>query len=218
MGAALFSFNSSGACSECKGLGQITIDMVFLDPVKSTCEACSGKRYNREALKYKLNGKSIVDVIEMTINQANDFFNDIEIRRRLQILIDVGLGYLKLGQALSTLSGGECQRIKLVSELQKEGRIYILDEPTTGLHMSDIARIKEIMSRLVDNGNSVIIIEHNLDVINNSDWIIDIEPEGGVAGGEVIFEGPPNQIILKENSHTGQYLKRYIENSQSAFV
>lgn len=210
--AAQFSFNSNGACPVCKGLGYITIDMAFLDSVKSTCEECSGKRFKNEALKYKLHNKSIIDVLEMTINQAKTFFTDTEIQNRLKLLIEVGLGYLKLGQPLSTLSGGECQRIKLSSELQKKGNIYVLDEPTTGLHMSDINKIKEIMNRLVDNGNSLIVIEHNLDIISDSDWVIDIGPEGGIAGGEIIFEGTPTELISIEKSYTGKYLKEYTRN------
>jgi len=211
--AALFSFNSKGACPVCKGLGQITIDMAFLDSVKSTCEVCSGKRYKKDVLQYKLQNKSIVDVLELTINQANTFFKDYEIKNRLQLLIDVGLGYLKLGQSLSTLSGGECQRVKLVSELRKKGNVYILDEPTTGLHMSDIAKIKEIMNTIVDNGNSLIVIEHNLDVISDADWILDIGPEGGVAGGKLVFEGTPQEIVHCKMSHTGRYLSRYVNNA-----
>ncbi|TKG94188.1 excinuclease ABC subunit UvrA [Puteibacter caeruleilacunae] len=210
--AALFSFNSTGACDNCKGLGYITIDMAFLDSVKSTCEECEGKRFKSDVLAYKYNGKTIVDVLEMTINQAKAFFTDTEIKDRLQMLVEVGLGYLKLGQPLSTLSGGECQRIKLASELQKKGNIYILDEPTTGLHMSDINKIKEIMNRLVDNGNSVIVIEHNLDVISDADWIIDMGPEGGIAGGKIVFEGTPNDIIKRTDSFTGQYLYQYTNN------
>lgn len=210
--AAQFSFNSNGACPVCKGLGYITIDMAFLDSVKLTCEECSGKRFKNEALKYKLHNKSIIDVLEMTINQAKTFFTDTEIQNRLKLLIEVGLGYLKLGQPLSTLSGGECQRIKLSSELQKKGNIYVLDEPTTGLHMSDINKIKEIMNRLVDNGNSLIVIEHNLDIISDSDWVIDIGPEGGIAGGKIIFEGTPTELISIEKSYTGKYLKEYTRN------
>ena len=207
--SSLFSFNSKGACPKCNGLGYITIDMAFLDSVKSKCEECDGKRYSKEVLKYKLKEKSIFDILELTINQAYDFFKNSEIQSKLRLLIDVGLGYLKLGQPLSTLSGGECQRVKLASELHKQGNIYIMDEPTTGLHMSDIKKIIELMNKLVDNGNSLIVIEHNLDVINNSDWIIDIGREGGIAGGELIFEGTPGQIIDCEESYTGKYLKDY---------
>jgi excinuclease UvrABC ATPase subunit len=209
--SSLFSFNSKGACKKCNGLGHITIDMAFLDSVKSKCEACDGKRYNKQVLSYKYQGKNIFEVLELTINQAHQFFVHSEIQNKLRLLIDVGLGYLKLGQPLSTLSGGECQRVKLASELHKKGNIYIMDEPSTGLHMSDIHKIIQLMNKLVDNGNSLIVIEHNLDVINNADWLIDIGPEGGISGGELIFEGTPNQIIHCKKSYTGKYLKQYNE-------
>ena len=211
--SSLFSFNSKGACPKCNGLGQITIDMAFLDSVKSKCEACNGKRYNNQVLKYHYQEKNIFEVLELTINQAYHFFIHAEIRSKLQLLLDVGLGYLKLGQALSTLSGGECQRVKLASELHQQGNIYIMDEPTTGLHMSDINKIIELMNKLVTNGNSLLVIEHNLDVINNADWIIDIGPEGGALGGELLFEGTPEQLISYEKSYTGKYLKKYIQKN-----
>jgi len=214
--SSLFSFNSKGACPKCNGLGYITIDMAFLDSVKSKCEECDGKRYSKEVLVYKYNEKNIFEVLELTINQVYQFFENSEIQSKLRLLIDVGLGYLKLGQPLSTLSGGECQRVKLASELHKQGNIYIMDEPTTGLHMSDIKKIIELMNKLVDNGNSLIVIEHNLDVINNSDWIIDIGLEGGIAGGELIFEGTPDQIIDCEISYTGKYLKDYRQRNTNA--
>jgi excinuclease UvrABC ATPase subunit len=183
--------------------------MAFLDSVKTKCEECEGKRYSQEVLKHQYQGKNIFEVLELTINQAYQFFVHAEIRSKLRLLIDVGLGYLKLGQPLSTLSGGECQRVILASELHKKGNIYIMDEPTTGLHMSDIEKIIDLMNQLVDNGNSLIVIEHNLDVINNADWLIDIGPEGGMAGGEVLFEGTPDEIINCENSYTGKYLNDY---------
>ncbi len=207
--SSLFSFNSKGACPKCNGLGYITIDMAFLDSVKSKCEECEGKRYSKDVLKYAYKRKNIFEVLELTINQAYEFFESVEIQSKLKLLIEVGLGYLKLGQPLSTLSGGECQRVKLASELHKQGNIYIMDEPTTGLHMSDIKKIIDLMNKLVDNGNSLIVIEHNLDVINNSDWIIDIGREGGIAGGELIFEGTPDQITDCEDSYTGKYLNDY---------
>jgi len=172
--AALFSFNSKGACETCQGLGVIYTDVAFLDEVKTPCETCGGKRFKDEVLAYKLNGKSISDVLGMSVRQALDFFTIKEIVRKLQALSDVGLDYLTLGQPLSTLSGGECQRIKLASELQKKGSIYVMDEPTTGLHMSDISNFLGIINRLVDSGNTVIVIEHNVDVIKNADWIIDM--------------------------------------------
>ncbi len=204
--AGLFSFNSKGACETCQGLGVIYTDVAFLDEVKTPCEACGGKRFKDEVLAYKLNGKSISDVLGMSVRQALDFFSIKEIVRKLQALSDVGLDYLTLGQPLSTLSGGECQRIKLASELQKKGSIYVMDEPTTGLHMSDISNFLVIINRLVDSGNTVIVIEHNQDVIKNADWIIDMGPEGGNKGGKVIFEGTPRQLLSARHSLTSAYL------------
>ncbi|MDF2836173.1 MAG: thiamine transporter permease [Paenibacillus sp.] len=203
----LFSFNSKGACENCQGLGVIYMDLSFLDSVKLPCDVCGGKRFKEEVLEYKLNGKSIADVLGMTVEQALDFFTIKEVVRKLQAMSDVGLTYITLGQPLSTLSGGECQRIKLASELHKNGSIYVMDEPTTGLHMSDIGALMGIMNRLVDAGNTVIVIEHNLDVISQADWIIDMGPDGGSRGGQVVFEGTPDRIIHAENSITGKYLK-----------
>ncbi|TBL79055.1 ATP-binding cassette domain-containing protein [Paenibacillus thalictri] len=203
----LFSFNSKGACENCQGLGVVYTDLAFLDSVKLPCEVCGGKRFKEEVLAYKLNGKSIAEVLEMTVEQALEFFQLKEVVRKLQAMSDVGLNYITLGQPLSTLSGGECQRIKLASELHKKGSIYVMDEPTTGLHMSDIGHLLEIMNRLVDAGNTVIVIEHNLDVISQADWIIDMGPDGGSKGGRVVFEGPPSQIVHAEQSITGRYLK-----------
>jgi excinuclease ABC A subunit len=202
----LFSFNSKGACENCQGLGVIYMDLSFLDSVKLPCDVCGGKRFKEEVLEYKLNGKSIADVLEMTVEQALDFFSIKEVVRKLQAMSDVGLAYITLGQPLSTLSGGECQRIKLASELHKNGSIYVMDEPTTGLHMSDIGSLMGIMNRLVDAGNTVIVIEHNLEVISQADWIIDMGPDGGSRGGQVVFEGTPEQIIYAEQSITGKYL------------
>lgn len=203
----LFSFNSKGACENCQGLGVVYADIAFLDTVKLPCEVCGGKRFKEEVLEYKLNGKSIAEVLEMTVEQALVFFELKEVVRKLQAMSDVGLNYITLGQPLSTLSGGECQRIKLASELHKKGSIYVMDEPTTGLHMSDIGHLLAIMNRLVDAGNTVIVIEHNLDVISQADWIIDMGPDGGSKGGQVVFEGKPTQIIHAEQSITGKYLK-----------
>lgn len=169
-----------------------------------------GKRFKEEVLAFKLNGKSIADVLGMNIEQALEYFDSKEIVKKLQAMSDVGLNYLTLGQPLNTLSGGECQRIKLASELHKKGSIYVMDEPTTGLHMSDTDHLLVIMNRLVDAGNSVIVIEHNLDIIKNADWIIDMGPEGGNKGGEVIFEGTPDQIINAKESLTGEYIKNSI--------
>jgi excinuclease ABC A subunit len=205
--AGLFSFNSKGACENCKGSGVIYTDLAFLDGVKTPCEVCEGRRFKEEVLAYTLNGKSVSDVLALTVAQALDFFTKREIVRKLQAMSDVGLDYLTLGQPLSTLSGGECQRIKLASELHKRGSIYVLDEPTTGLHMSDITHLLAIMDRLVDGGNTVIVIEHNMDVIRNADWIIDLGPEGGNKGGRVVFAGPPVELLDVAESLTSRYLQ-----------
>ncbi|WP_127535751.1 ATP-binding cassette domain-containing protein [Paenibacillus illinoisensis] len=202
----LFSFNSKGACDNCQGLGVLYTDLSFLDSVKLPCDVCEGRRFKDEVLEYKLGGKSIAEVLEMTVEQALEFFQLKEVVRKLQAMSDVGLNYITLGQPLSTLSGGECQRIKLASELHKKGSIYVMDEPTTGLHMSDIGHLLDIMNRLVDAGNTVIVIEHNLDVISQADWIIDMGPDGGSKGGQVVYEGIPSQIIRAEQSITGRYL------------
>ncbi|KPV52811.1 thiamine ABC transporter permease [Kouleothrix aurantiaca] len=205
--ASLFSFNSKGACENCQGLGVIYADLGFLSGVKTPCEICGGKRFKDEVLAYTYNGKTITDVLEMSVQQALRFFEIKEIVKRLQALSDVGLDYLSLGQPLSTLSGGECQRIKLASELHKKGSVYVMDEPTTGLHMSDIGHLLEVMNRLVDAGNSVIVIEHNLHVIKNADWIVDMGPEGGSKGGRVMFEGTPTDLLDAKDSLTGAYLR-----------
>jgi excinuclease UvrABC ATPase subunit len=204
---SLFSFNSEGACENCQGLGVIYTEIPAMGEVKSPCEICEGKRFKDEVLAYKLNGKSINDVLGMTVKQALEYFKIDKITSKLQAMSDVGLGYLTLGQPLSTLSGGECQRIKLASELHKQGSIYVLDEPTTGLHMSDISHLLEIMNRLVDAGNTVIAIEHNMSVIKNADWIIDMGPEGGVKGGKVMFEGTPKQLLTAKTSLTSEYIR-----------
>jgi excinuclease UvrABC ATPase subunit len=205
--ASLFSFNSEGACENCQGAGVTYTDLAFLDGIKIPCEICQGKRFKEQVLTYLLDGKSIADVLNLTIKDALDFFQQKEIKKKLQALCDVGLDYLTLGEPLSTLSGGECQRIKLASELHKKGSIYVLDEPTTGLHMSDIDHLLAIINRLVDSGNSVIVIEHNLSVIKNADWIIDMGPEGGHKGGRVIFEGTPKDLLSAKESITSLYLR-----------
>ena len=202
----LFSFNSTGACENCQGAGVIYTDLAFLDGVQTPCEVCQGKRFKEEVLAMKLADKSISDVLEMTVDQALEYFDQKEILRTLQAMSDVGIGYLTLGQPLNTLSGGECQRIKLASELHKKGSVYVMDEPTTGLHMSDIEHLLAIMNRLVDAGNTVIVIEHNLDIIRNADWIIDMGPEGGSKGGEVLFEGTPRALLDAPQSLTSQYI------------
>jgi len=204
--AGLFSFNSKGACENCNGLGVVYTVLSFFERIKSPCEVCGGKRFKDEVLDYKLNGKSIVDVLEMTVRQALDFFTIPEITRTLQTMSDVSLDYLTLGQPLDTLSGGECQRIKLASELHKEGSIYVMDEPTTGLHKSDMIHLLALMNKLVDGDNTVIVIEHNMDVVRNADWVIDLGPEGGSKGGEVVFAGTPAHLKQAKQSITSQYI------------
>ena len=204
--AGLFSFNSTGACDNCKGAGFLTQNLGFLDDAKTPCDVCGGKRFKDEVLEYKYNGKSITEVLELTMSQANEFFDLPEIAKQLQALNDVGLEYLTLGQPLSTLSGGECQRIKLASELHKKGSVYVLDEPTTGLHISDITRLHQLINRLVDKGNTVITIEHNVDIIRQADWIIDLGPEGGDKGGKIMFEGTPADLIKSKKALIANYL------------
>ena len=205
--ASLFSFNSKGACETCQGLGVIYTDLAFLSEIKTPCEVCGGKRFKDEVLAYKLDGKSISDVLAMNVQQALEFFKLKEVVRKLKAMSDVGLDYLSLGQPLSTLSGGECQRIKLATELHKKGSVYVMDEPTTGLHMSDIGHLLGVMNRLVDAGNSVVVIEHNLHVIKNADWIIDVGPEGGSKGGTIMFEGTPKDLLKAKKSLTSPYLR-----------
>ncbi len=204
--AGLFSYNSEGACEACKGRGFIETDLSFMDSVETLCEECGGKRFKLEVLDYKYNNKSIVDVLDMTIAEAIDFFEQKEIKNKLKHIVEVGLHYMTLGQPLDTLSGGECQRLKIAKELSKKGNIYIMDEPTTGLHMSDITSILNIIDHLVDKGNTVIVIEHNLDVIRNADWIIDVGVEGGSKGGQILFEGTPDALKNCKESITARYL------------
>ena len=204
--AGLFSFNSKGACDNCKGAGFLTTDLGFLDDAKTPCDVCGGKRFKDEVLAYKYHGKSITEVLALTMAEANEFFDLPDIAQKLQALNDVGLEYLTLGQPLSTLSGGECQRIKLASELHKKGSIYVLDEPTTGLHISDIARLNKLIDRLIEDGNTVITIEHNVNVIRQADWIIDLGPEGGDKGGKVMFEGTPRELLGAKHSLMSKYL------------
>ncbi len=211
-----FSFNvSGGRCEHCKGAGLRTIEMNFLPDVYVQCEVCGGKRYNRETLEIRYKGKSISDVLDMTINEAVDFFESMpKLYKKLQTLQEVGLGYITLGQQSTTLSGGEAQRVKLATELSRTdtgNTLYILDEPTTGLHFEDIRVLLEVLQKLVDKGNSVLIIEHNMDVIKVADWIIDMGPDGGRAGGKVIFSGTPEQLVLQKDSFTGQYLREELD-------
>ena len=210
-----FSFNvKGGRCEACRGDGIIKIEMHFLPDVYVPCEVCHGTRYNRETLEITYKDKNIADVLNMTVEEALAFFENIpKIKRKIQTLYDVGLGYITLGQSATTLSGGEAQRIKLAAELQKrsDGKsVYIMDEPTTGLHVDDINRLLKVIQRLVDLGDTVVIIEHNLDVIKSADYIIDLGPEGGIGGGEVIATGTPEEIVNIGTSHTGRYLKPYL--------
>jgi excinuclease ABC subunit A len=216
-----FSFNvRGGRCETCKGDGTIKIEMHFLPDVYVPCETCKGKRYNRETLEVRFKGKSIADVLEMSIEEALSFFAKIpKIRRRLQTLHDVGLDYVKLGQPATTLSGGEAQRVKLSAELSKVATgktLYILDEPTTGLHFADIEKLLDVLQRLVDSGNTVLVIEHNLDVIKQADWIVDLGPEGGEAGGELLATGTPEEVAEVEGSFTGQFLRAALPSAAAA--
>jgi excinuclease ABC subunit A len=214
--AGRFSFNvKGGRCEKCEGDGVLKIEMHFLPDIYVTCEQCKGKRYNRETLEVHYKGKSISDVLAMTVEEALELFGPIPVlANKLQTLSDVGLGYIRLGQSSTTLSGGEAQRVKLGKELSKRptGRtVYILDEPTTGLHLKDIQKLLEVIERLMDAGNTVIVIEHNLDVIKTADWILDLGPEGGAAGGTIIAQGTPEQVARDRASITGQYLKPYLK-------
>ncbi|MGI8587086.1 MAG: ATP-binding cassette domain-containing protein [Chloroflexia bacterium] len=204
--ASLFSFNSAGSCPNCNGLGVVYTDLAFMAGIVSTCEICEGKRFKPEVLAYHLRGKTISDVLDMTVEEALSFFTEKKIKAVLQAMNDVGLGYLRLGQPLSTVSGGEGQRLKLATELHKQGSVYVMDEPTTGLHLSDIGLLMGIIDRLVDARNTVILIEHHLDVIRQADWIIDLGPEGGSAGGEVLFEGPPMELKNCRRSITARFI------------
>jgi excinuclease ABC subunit A len=215
-----FSFNvKGGRCEACGGDGIVKIEMHFLPDVYVPCEVCQGKRYNRETLDVKYKGKSIYDVLDMTVEEALKFFEPVpSIRRKIETLNDVGLSYVKLGQPSTTLSGGEAQRIKLATELSRRSTgktIYILDEPTTGLHFADVQKLIEILQRLADGGNTVIVIEHNLDVIKTADYIIDIGPEGGDGGGTVIAKGTPEEISEDKNSYTGIYIKKMLEKAKN---
>ena len=213
--AGRFSFNvKGGRCEACQGDGILKIEMHFLPDIYVPCEVCGGSRYNRETLNVKYKGKSIYDVLEMTVEEGMYFFESIpKIQRKLKTLYDVGLGYIKIGQPATTLSGGEAQRVKLATELSKRSTgktIYILDEPTTGLHTADVHKLIEILQRFVDAGNTVLVIEHNLDVIKTADHIIDLGPEGGNGGGTVVCSGTPEKVAMCEESYTGQFLKKML--------
>ena len=210
-----FSFNvTGGRCEACKGDGLIKVEMHFLPDVYVSCDVCSGHRYNRETLEIKYKGKSIAEVLEMTVEDALDFFKPIpKINQKIQTLMDVGLSYITLGQNATTLSGGEAQRIKLAKELSKSDTgqtLYILDEPTSGLHFHDIKQLLSVIFRLRDRDNTIVIIEHNLDVIKTADWIVDLGPEGGNKGGEIIACGTPEEVVENKKSFTGQFLKKHL--------
>ena len=214
-----FSFNvKGGRCEACSGDGIIKIEMHFLPDVYVPCEVCGGKRYNRETLEVKYKGKSIYDVLNMTVEEALKFFENVpSISRKIATLNDVGLSYIRLGQPSTELSGGEAQRIKLATELSRRGTgktIYVLDEPTTGLHFADVHKLVEILRRLSEGGNTVVVIEHNLDVIKTADYIIDMGPEGGDRGGMVIAKGTPEQVAESPVSYTGRYVKKYLEKRE----
>ncbi|MFX0578080.1 ATP-binding cassette domain-containing protein [Nocardia nepalensis] len=205
----LFSFNSTGACKQCEGRGVIITEIAYMDPVTTHCDACDGRRFSDEVLALTLRGRSIADVLEMSAEQALSFFTEKALAAKLRTMNEVGLDYLSLGQAMSTLSGGERQRIKLATQLQNTGTTYVLDEPTTGLHMSDVDTLLALMDGLVDRGNTVVVIEHNLDVVAHSDWVIDLGPDGGKDGGEVVFTGTPAELLTHPASLTGEYLRKY---------
>ncbi|MGI9381413.1 MAG: ATP-binding cassette domain-containing protein, partial [Methyloligellaceae bacterium] len=215
-----FSFNvKGGRCEACQGDGVIKIEMHFLPDVYVTCDQCKGKRYNRETLEIQFKGKSISDVLEMTVEEGAEFFKAVpSIRDKMETLKQVGLSYIKVGQQATTLSGGEAQRVKLAKELSRRatGRtLYILDEPTTGLHFHDVAKLLDVLHQLVDQGNTVVVIEHNLEVIKTADWVIDIGPEGGDGGGEIVAAGTPEQIAKAKSSHTGKFLKPIVTKPKS---
>ena len=214
--AGRFSFNvKGGRCEACQGHGQLRIEMQFLPDVYVPCDVCHGKRFNRETMQVKFKGMSIADVLEMTVDTGMEFFSNIpSIVRRLETLQDVGLGYIRIGQSANTLSGGEAQRVKLSKELSRRATgktLYVLDEPSVGLHAADVHKLVEVLQRLVDAGNSVLIIEHNLDIIKAADYLIDLGPEGGDRGGELLACGTPEEVCENENSYTGQVLKEYFK-------
>ena len=213
-----FSFNvKGGRCEACKGDGLVKIEMNFLSDVYVKCDVCKGKRYNRETLEVKYKGKTISDVLDMSVHEALEFFDNIpSIKNKLQTLNDVGLDYMKLGQSATTLSGGEAQRIKLASELNKRSTgktLYLLDEPSVGLHWADLDKLVKILQALADQGNTILMIEHNLDLIKIADYIIDLGPEGGIDGGQIVATGTPEDIMNCKESYTGKYLKKYLKKS-----
>ena len=216
-----FSFNvAGGRCEACKGDGEIKIEMHFLPDVYVPCEVCKGARYNRETLEVTYRGKTVSDILNMSVEEALRFFENIpQIKRKLQTLYDVGLGYISLGQNATTLSGGEAQRVKLASELQRRSTgktFYVLDEPTTGLHFDDVRQLLLVLQRLVDRGNTVVVIEHNLDIIKSADHIIDMGPEGGDRGGQIIAQGTPEEVAKIKTSHTGHYIAGVLKGRKNA--
>ncbi len=215
-GPGRFSFNvKGGRCEACQGDGMIKVEMHFLPDIYVPCDVCHGKRYNRETLEINYKGRNIQEILGMTVEQAREFFDAVPvIARKLQTLVDVGLSYITLGQSATTLSGGEAQRVKLALELSKRdtGRtLYILDEPTTGLHFADIEMLLKVLHRLADHGNTIVVIEHNLDVIKTADWVVDLGPEGGDGGGRILVAGTPEQVAKCKASHTGRFLKQLLE-------
>jgi excinuclease ABC subunit A len=211
-----FSFNvKGGRCEACQGDGVVKVEMHFLPDVYVPCDVCQGRRYNRETLDIRYRGRNISEVLDLTVEQALEYFDAVPaVARKLTTLIDVGLAYIRLGQSATTLSGGEAQRVKLSLELSKRSTgqtLYVLDEPTTGLHFQDIAVLLEVLDKLVESGNSVVVIEHNLDVIKTADWIVDMGPEGGQGGGQIVVQGTPETVAACEQSHTGRYLKPLLQ-------
>ena len=210
--SSLFTFNGKGACPHCKGRGFITTELVFMEPVTTVCEYCNGSRYSEESLQHLYKGKTIVEVLDMSVEEAVTFFEgNKKISEKLSALMEVGLPYISLGQPLSTFSGGERQRVKLAQNIKKKGNIYILDEPTTGLHMADIEKVVDILESIVDRGNTVIVIEHNTDVMKLADYIIDVGPDGGTKGGQIVFTGTPKEMYEKADTITAKYLRKSIE-------
>jgi excinuclease UvrABC ATPase subunit len=208
--ASLFSPNSAGACPECRGLGVVYTDLAFMEGYTSVCDTCHGRRFTDEVLRYTLDGRSIADVLDLTVDDGRAALGDPQVTAVLDALADVGLGYLTLGQPLSTLSGGESQRVKLATELHGSptAALYLLDEPTTGLHIADVGRLVGILDRLVDAGNTVVVVEHNLDVVRRADWVVDLGPGAGHEGGRVVFTGPPAQLLDDPHSLTADHLRR----------
>ena len=208
---ALFSANSEGACPACKGLGLIYTDLAFMAGVVSVCEVCEGRRFTDEVLGYQLRGRNIAEVLDMSVEEAAAFFTEKPVRVMLGRLVDVGLGYISLGQMLNTLSGGERQRLKLAIEMSGDAEVYVLDEPTSGLHMHDVDNLIGLLDRIVDGGRTVVVIEHNLDIVARADWVIDLGPGAGHDGGRVVFSGPPAELVRASDSLTGEHLRRRLE-------